>query len=87
MYNIMCLKFSVQLATVLVDKDCCGEPDILVTADCTTNKFVQLKWISRLTSRFNFCVRYHCNADDSVDYCSATEVHIYSLMLSVKTML
>ena len=72
----MCLKFSVQLVTLFVDKDCCGEPDILLTADCTINKFVWLKWITRLTSSFHFCVIYQCNADDSVDYCSAKEVRV-----------
>ena len=76
----MCFKIDCTTAVYVfqfVDKDCCGEPDIQLTANCTTNKYVQLKWTSR-PSRFGFCVRYYCNADDSVDYCLATEVHIYS---------
>ena len=59
---------------ILIDKDCCKQPDIPLTVNCTTTDgSVKLQW-EAIESWFGFCLYYECSTDVNVDYCNGIEV-------------
>lgn len=68
---------------ILIDKDCCEQPDILLTVNCaTTNGSVELQWESPVGSFFGFCVNYECSTNANVDYCNGTEVEYIIILFN-----